>query len=392
MNRKHRPYSPTPEVLAMGQIQITGNVTPPVWFDKLRTSSGKPNAVAVIILSEIAYWYKPKEVYDEATGKLIGLKSRFKAEKLQRSYQSFSDKFGFTKRQIQDACYFLRDKGLITLEPTTVTLDDGTKLGNVLFIGINPNAVKSLTWDSLPGNEDLPPCPFQRTSLYAQTDEPIRSDVEAVTMKRTTYTEITPEISTKITTTNSPFSPPRDENDSEALVEMEILGAEEKTIATPSTENPKQSPLLDKNSNPGEDKNSARRVATKDKTTCDYQVLVDLYNEYKPPLWRKCQLTSDRERTLKGQFNQLGDKLAQVMIDALKWAESDDFWSGRKGKRTGTGKKFDLDSLFYKNRAQKWSGHLEEDSAEEEFKATHRGYSSMHVDQVHRTLANIADL
>lgn len=52
--KKHRPYSPTPEVLAMGQIQITGNITPPIWFDRLRTSSGKPNAVAVTILSEIA--------------------------------------------------------------------------------------------------------------------------------------------------------------------------------------------------------------------------------------------------------------------------------------------------------------------------------------------------
>lgn len=194
---------------------------------------------------------------------------------------------------------------------------------------------------------------------------------------------------------NSPCSPPGDMNAPEVLVEVEVEILEpeqEEIVATPSVETPKQLPLFGENSNPGEDKNSARRVATKDKVNCDYQVLVDLYNEYKPSLWRKCQLTSDRERTLKGQFKQLGDKLAQVMIDALKWAETDDFWSGRKGKRSGKGKKFDLDSLFYQNRAQKWAGYLEEDSAEEDFKATHRGYSSAHVDQVHRTLANIADL
>lgn len=222
--KKHRPYSPTPEVLAMGQIQITGNITPPIWFDRLRTSSGKPNAVAVTILSEIVYWYRPKEVYDEATGKLLGLKSRFKAEKLQRSYQSLSDKFGFTKRQIQDACYFLRDKGLITLEPTTVTLDDGTKLGNVLFIGIKPNAIKTLTWDSLPdADEEVPPYPFERTSLSvedtpypfertrscAQTDEPIRLNVGAVTVERTTYTEITPETTPQISSKTEEESPPK---------------------------------------------------------------------------------------------------------------------------------------------------------------------------------------
>lgn len=191
---------------------------------------------------------------------------------------------------------------------------------------------------------------------------------------------------------DSPCSPPGDMSAPEVSVEVEILGQEEEAIATPSTEPPKQLPLLDENSNPGKDKNSARRVATKNNVDCDYQVLVDLYNEYKPALWRKCQLTSDREKALKRQFNQLGDKLAQAMIDALKWAESDDFWSGRKGQRLGTGKKFDLDSLFYQNRVQKWAGHLEEDAAEEEFKTTHRGYSSAHVDRVHRTLANIADL
>ena len=58
-------YAPTPEVMAIGQINISGNVTPATWWKYIRLPSGRPDATAIALLSEIVYWYRPTEVWDE---------------------------------------------------------------------------------------------------------------------------------------------------------------------------------------------------------------------------------------------------------------------------------------------------------------------------------------
>ncbi|HHI3226289.1 TPA: hypothetical protein ACP46S_004913 [Escherichia coli] len=65
-------YAPTPEVMAIGQINISGNVTPATWWKYIRLPSGRPDATAIALLSEIVYWYRPTEVRDEHTGALLG--------------------------------------------------------------------------------------------------------------------------------------------------------------------------------------------------------------------------------------------------------------------------------------------------------------------------------
>lgn len=90
-------YAPTPEVMAIGQINISGNVTPATWWKYIRLPSGRPDATAIALLSEIVYWYRPTEVRDEHTGALLGYRKRFQGDKLQRSYQAFAEQFGFGK-------------------------------------------------------------------------------------------------------------------------------------------------------------------------------------------------------------------------------------------------------------------------------------------------------
>jgi hypothetical protein len=76
----------TPAVKAMAKINISGDIIPKIWYKKLKYPSGKPYLIAIIILSDIVYWYRPTEIRDENTGSIIGYKKKFKADKLQRNY------------------------------------------------------------------------------------------------------------------------------------------------------------------------------------------------------------------------------------------------------------------------------------------------------------------
>lgn len=102
-------------------MEITGNVIPLNWFKTITTSNGKPNSTAIMLLSDIVYWYRPKILRDEATGEFIGIKKRFKADLLQRSYRQFSEQFGYSKRQVTEAIKALETLGVIRREFRTVS-------------------------------------------------------------------------------------------------------------------------------------------------------------------------------------------------------------------------------------------------------------------------------
>ena len=59
-------------VLEMKNLNIEGNVIDNGWIENLRYDNGKPNMNAIMILSEIVYWYKPTLVRDEITGEVNG--------------------------------------------------------------------------------------------------------------------------------------------------------------------------------------------------------------------------------------------------------------------------------------------------------------------------------
>ncbi len=139
--------NPTEIIHEMHTMNFVGNITPGSWFEHLKRENGKPHAIAIILLSEIVYWYRPKEIRDEATGQIVGLKKRFKADKLQRSYDSFADQFGFTKRQVKDALKYLESLGIIDLDLRHITVKDGRTIPNVLFIGLDPVALRRITYN-----------------------------------------------------------------------------------------------------------------------------------------------------------------------------------------------------------------------------------------------------
>lgn len=160
----------------------TGNIIPANWFKELRFPSGKPHVNAILILSDIVYWYRPTEIRDEHSGAFLGYRKKFKSDKLQRSYGAIGELFGLTKRQVKDAMDYLEDeKKLITREFRTVDTEAG-RLNNVLYIDLNVEELRKVTYAAT--------YPLLRSNVggsYAGTDHP-------PTFERGTNTEITTKI------------------------------------------------------------------------------------------------------------------------------------------------------------------------------------------------------
>ncbi|EMF8444489.1 replication protein [Salmonella enterica subsp. enterica serovar Muenchen] len=201
--------TPTDTVVAIGQINLTGNVIPASWWRHITLPSGRPDQTAITLLAEIVYWYRPSEVRDEITGALVGYRKRFHGDKLQRSYQAFADQFGFSKREATDALKRLRDAGFITLELRTIQTSEGITLSNVLYVEPVPEAVLDI--NSMVRKSDIKnvtPVPFERNTPSVPTEPLPRSDVDDPTLKRETYTEITTETTTEIKNTGADADAP----------------------------------------------------------------------------------------------------------------------------------------------------------------------------------------
>lgn len=103
----------------MQHLHITGDVVPHNWFDSItyRTKRGLyPHHLAILILADTCYWYKPKAIRDEETSKVVRYEKRFSGEKLQRSYEQICDKYGCTEPQAREAVALLEARELITKE------------------------------------------------------------------------------------------------------------------------------------------------------------------------------------------------------------------------------------------------------------------------------------
>lgn len=58
---------------AMGSTNISGNIIPAIWYKTITKENGKPYLLAIVILTDIVYWYRPSEVRDQGTGHILGM-------------------------------------------------------------------------------------------------------------------------------------------------------------------------------------------------------------------------------------------------------------------------------------------------------------------------------
>lgn len=173
----------------MSFIQISGNVIPQSWYKSITKDTGKPYLAAIVILSDIVYWYRPVEVRDEDSGRTVSMKKKFKSDLLQRSYAQLAEQFGISKRDATNAVVALEKLGVIKRHFRKIEVG-GMLMNNVLFIELIPDALESITFGTELSNGfgDTYHSNKGQGSLKFETGPPQKSD---------TNTEITTEITTK---------------------------------------------------------------------------------------------------------------------------------------------------------------------------------------------------
>ena len=184
----------------VGRISITGNIIPQIWYKTITHPSGKPYLEAIVILSDIVYWYRPTEVRDERTGEVIAYRKRFKADLLQRSYADLAQQFGISKREATNAVVALEKIGVVRRHLRTIDVN-GTKTANVLFLELVPKALLALTCG------EVTPLTFRSDTSHFQKGDLSRSEVTPLTFKRETNTENTTENTTETSTRDRATAP-----------------------------------------------------------------------------------------------------------------------------------------------------------------------------------------
>lgn len=138
---------------AMASMQFTGNVIPQIWYQTILRDNGKPYLLAITLLADIVYWYRPTELRDEKTGRFLGYAKKFKDDDLlQRSYAQFASMYGESKRSITDAIVKLEQLGVIKRVLRTIDVG-GVAFNNVLFIELFPEMLYKLTYPVLSETE-----------------------------------------------------------------------------------------------------------------------------------------------------------------------------------------------------------------------------------------------
>ena len=163
----------------MGEINLTGNVTPPIWYRTILRENGKPYLLAICMLSEICYWYRPTEIRDELTGQIIGFKKKFKGDLLQKDYRSLAEFFGESKATVKAAMDKLEGMGLIR----RVWRDHkagGRLITNILYIDLNVDRLYEVTFGteakrSIPNQSVDNPMEGEEETIEIEEDEALET-------------------------------------------------------------------------------------------------------------------------------------------------------------------------------------------------------------------------
>lgn len=197
-----------PIVDAVGKINLSGNIIPEAWYQTiLKDNTNKPDLLAILILGEIVYWYRPIIEKDEFSNQ-ITYKKKFQADILQKSYKQLESKFGCSKRQAQESIRTLERLGVIQREVRVVEFAE-SGINNALFIRLIPEALFDITYPknieksiNAGGGDKNVTTPLQNRNH--PSDENITTSLQKCNEggdENVTYTKNTTETTTEITTT-----------------------------------------------------------------------------------------------------------------------------------------------------------------------------------------------
>ncbi len=215
---------------AVKEMALTGNVIPQIWYKTLvkrDLKNPKPHLLAINVLADIVYWYRPTEVRDEATGAVIGYRKKFAADLLQRSYAQIAEQFGCSIGQAKDAIVFLEQMGVVRRELRTIEVQ-GMSYNNILFLALDVDKLRELTYPSARispegcTDSDTPVSEFHQRGIEIPAD-PVSKFHQYTENTTKTTTEISSE--TSICLSDSPADGLTDAQQTAALVhELRSLG------------------------------------------------------------------------------------------------------------------------------------------------------------------------
>lgn len=138
-------------VKAVGEIDFNfrGNIIHKNWF-KTITCKGKPYISAIILLSEIVGWYRPKKVIENGEVKFI---KRFSGEYLNLIYSYLIDTYGLSKSTFRRALKFLISLNLISIKYEDKKIK-GRYFNNIQTIKINPEKLAEVSGINLKETEN----------------------------------------------------------------------------------------------------------------------------------------------------------------------------------------------------------------------------------------------
>lgn len=167
-------FNTTQEVTAIGEMHFEGNIIPHYWYQNIKYQNGKVDLNSIIILAEIVYWYRPTYIRDEGSGLVTSVQKKFKSDSLQKDKKSLANQFGLTLVQVQDSLARLEKMGLIYRDYRTILVGD-KRMSNVLFIKINPEKIREVTFGQVYCYKDQSP------GLYTLKSRPLSTEVQTNT-------------------------------------------------------------------------------------------------------------------------------------------------------------------------------------------------------------------
>ena len=172
----------------VGKIGLSGNIIPDAWYKTIISRNGKVNLLAVNILADVVYWYRPSEMRDEITGKVTYKKKFRHVDFLQKSYKDICEKFNCSEKQAREALKDLENLGVVTRHFKTVETEYGF-YPNAMFLELIPSGLIALTFPEDDNDSDVRNtcCPTGKHTLPQEETD--------ISEKVNTYTENTTKIS-----------------------------------------------------------------------------------------------------------------------------------------------------------------------------------------------------
>ncbi len=185
---------------AVGRIHFSGNIIPEAWYKTIINEKGNVHFIAINILADLVYWYRPSEIRDEHSN-IVCYKKKFAADDfVQKSYEQLSDKFNISAKQARTAIETLEKLGVVKRHFKTIDTKIG-KCSNVMYLELFPDVLYRLTFPDGEYNPAEHPI-AQKVNRSLPKGEPIIPFGKIANPDNdNTYTETPEEITTTDTTT-----------------------------------------------------------------------------------------------------------------------------------------------------------------------------------------------